>query len=341
MGSIRDRDDCRDRLWHCDNRERSKYHCNRSDARILEPRRQIVGDRLSLGLARSHILDSHYQREASAIASLYDDDVAGPTDDHNDVAGPTDDRDDGHHSHNAIGRSCYQSFRSSRARTDFRLVRGIHRQLHEPFDALQLPGVRQFWCSRRWLGFMLVGEPRRGHGGELVIRGYKDPAAVTASGCTTDANGLVTGGVKLTANSQTYGKYEVRMRIDNGQGVSLVALLWPTADTWPPEVDFTEDNGAAPRTLDTATEHWGTATNPLSVEDTLPVNLSQWHTVGVEWSPGKIVYTMDGTPWATETNANVPDMPMQLALQTEAWQCGAAIGNNAPTVPRPQRSTWM
>ncbi len=161
-------------------------------------------------------------------------------------------------------------------------------------------------------------------GGELVIRGYKDPAALTANGCAGDVNGWVTGGVKLTANSQTYGKYEVRMRVDNGQGVSVVALLWPTSDTWPPEIDFTEDNGASQTTTDTATEHWGTWEQPQTLEDTLTVNLTQWHTVGVEWSPGKIVYTMDGKAWATQTNVNVSDVPMQLALQTEAWQCGVS-----------------
>ena len=160
-------------------------------------------------------------------------------------------------------------------------------------------------------------------GGELVMRGYKDPAAVASNGCTGDVNQWVTGGVKLTANSQTYGKYEVRMRVDNGQGVSLVALLWPTTDTWPPEIDFTEDNGAAPRTVDTATEHWGTPTAFSQINDTLAVDLTQWHTVGVEWTPGKIVYTMDGVPWATEANTSVSDVPMQIAVQTQAWQCGA------------------
>jgi beta-glucanase (GH16 family) len=161
-------------------------------------------------------------------------------------------------------------------------------------------------------------------GGEMVLKAYKDPAAIAANGCTGDANQMVTGGVKLTSNSQTYGKYEIRMRVDNGQGVSLVTLLWPTGDTWPPEIDFTEDNGAAPRSVDTATEHWGTATNFFQISDTLAVDLTQWHTVGVEWSPGKIVYTMDGLPWATETNANVSDVPMQLAFQTQAWQCGVS-----------------
>ena len=160
-------------------------------------------------------------------------------------------------------------------------------------------------------------------GGELVIKGYKDPADATANGCTGDVNQWVTGGVKLTSISQTYGKYEIRMRVDNGQGVSVVALLWPTTDTWPPEIDFTEDNGYAPRSVDTATEHWGSATSAFQVNDTLAVNLTQWHTVGVEWTPGKIVYTMDGKPWATEANANVSDVPMQVAVQTQAWQCGA------------------
>jgi beta-glucanase (GH16 family) len=114
------------------------------------------------------------------------------------------------------------------------------------------------------------------------------------------------------------------MRVDNGQGYSLVASLWPTSDTWPPEIDFTEDSGGSPRTTDAATEHWGVGTNYYQLTNDLTVNLTQWHTVGVEWTPGKIVYTMDGVPWATEANANVSNVPMQLALQIQAWQCGAS-----------------
>jgi hypothetical protein len=161
-------------------------------------------------------------------------------------------------------------------------------------------------------------------GGEMVLKAFRDTAAIVKNGCTGDADQMVTGGVKLTSNSQTYGKYEIRMRVDNGQGVSVVALLWPTGDTWPPEIDFTEDNGASPRTVDTATEHWGSLTSAFQIHDTLAVDLTRWHTVGVEWTPGKIVYTMDGMPWATETNANVSDVPMQLAIQTQAWQCGVS-----------------
>jgi hypothetical protein len=34
---------------------------------------------------------------------------------------------------------------------------------------------------------------------------------------------------------------------------------------------------------------------------------------------------MDGRDWAVERNPKVSTVPMQLALQTEAWQCGTNI----------------
>jgi beta-glucanase (GH16 family) len=169
-------------------------------------------------------------------------------------------------------------------------------------------------------------------GGELQLRGYKDPAAIQANGCTQTTNDLVTAGVKLTANTQTYGKYEVRMRVDNGEGVSAVALLWPAPDSWPPEIDFAEDDGASPRNQITATS-WGT--NGSVISDPLTINFSQWHTFGVEWSPGKLVYTVDGTVWATMNSPEISSQPMQLALQTEAWQCGTSVAEQCANASTP------
>jgi hypothetical protein len=154
-------------------------------------------------------------------------------------------------------------------------------------------------------------------GGELVLRGYKDPAAIKAYNCTATTNQIVTAGVKLLTDPQTYGKYEVRMRADNGEGVSIVALLWPDPDAWPPEIDFVEDNGTSPRTFIQATDF---DPSGAATRNTLSVNVSQWHTYGVEWSPGKLVYTIDGTDWATVNDPNVSAQPMDLTLQTEAWQ---------------------
>ena len=158
-----------------------------------------------------------------------------------------------------------------------------------------------------------------------MLKGYKDPAAIAANGCTGDADQMVTGGVKLTSNSQTYGKYEVRMRVDNGQGVSAgrPALAHRPTPGHPRSTSpRTTEHPHEPSTRPPNTGERDT--NVFQVNNTLTVNLTQWHTVGVEWTPGKIVYTMDGIPWATETNANVSDVPMQVAVQTQAWQCGTS-----------------
>ena len=43
--------------------------------------------------------------------------------------------------------------------------------------------------------------------------------------------------------------------------------------------------------------------------------------MGVEWTPGRLVYTLDGRRWATVRSPHVPDQPMELALQTQAGTC--------------------
>lgn len=123
------------------------------------------------------------------------------------------------------------------------------------------------------------------------------------------------------ALAQTYGKYEVRMRADGGAGISVIALLWPADNQWPPEVDFTED---APRTnardLSTASLVYGLqGGKPLQVQKTLRhYNFTHWNTLGVVWTPGKLVYTIDGHTWATMVSPHVPDIPMTLDLQAQA-----------------------
>jgi beta-glucanase (GH16 family) len=51
-------------------------------------------------------------------------------------------------------------------------------------------------------------------------------------------------------------------------------------------------------------------------------DFTQWHTVSLEWTPGSLVFTLDGQPWATVTGSAVPNEPMALALQSQAWYCG-------------------
>jgi beta-glucanase (GH16 family) len=132
----------------------------------------------------------------------------------------------------------------------------------------------------------------------------------------------VSGGVSnARALKQTYGRYLVRFRVDPGRGVAFALLLWPVRDVWPPEIDFAEDG--ATRTVRrkvTATLHYGAQDH--IVQRSVRADFSRWHVAGVEWTPGRLVYTLDGRRWGTVHSPHVPDEPMELALQTQAGTCG-------------------
>lgn len=146
--------------------------------------------------------------------------------------------------------------------------------------------------------------------GELVITGTRKQ--------TPNGRIYATGGMAAKV-SQVYGRYEVRFRMDKGRGIQFNLLLWPSDDSWPPEINFAEDNGKE-RTGFATTLHYGPPHKTVSRY--LKIDTSKWHTAGLEWSPGKLSYLMDGKVWATVQTSAVPKVPMQLAIQTQAWHCG-------------------
>lgn len=166
--------------------------------------------------------------------------------------------------------------------------------------------------------------------GELVISAYQDPAdAAWDAGPDT----YVTGGISSSPSfAQTYGKYLVRFRMGAGQGVAVAILLWPQTNTWPPEIDFAEDNGSN-RQTNYATLHYGP--DNTQVQRSVAVDLTKWHTLGVQWTQGTLVYTLDGRNWATVRNANVPAIPMVLDLQTQGWACGTSTWEQCPNASTP------
>lgn len=124
----------------------------------------------------------------------------------------------------------------------------------------------------------------------------------------------ITGGVCQCGRPQTYGAYFVRSRV-TGKGPTEVELLWPADNSWPPEVDFNESSGGTFETQ--STDHWGL--NFLN-QHTAYVNLTKWHTFGVIWSPGQILYVIDGHPWARITaKLEIPSVPMTLDLTQQTW----------------------
>jgi beta-glucanase (GH16 family) len=153
--------------------------------------------------------------------------------------------------------------------------------------------------------------------GMLTIVGSRDPAVSPDGRIVTEGLGLW----KLPA--QTYGKYEALVRMDSCSAVKYAWLLWPSWGGWPNtgEIDFAEDEGGS-RTGTVASVLYG---NPDGSAATLPQNrltpsrpMSDWHVVGVEWTPGSVRYTLDGALWGTVQSSHVPSGPMTFVLQTES-----------------------
>ena len=140
----------------------------------------------------------------------------------------------------------------------------------------------------------------QGYNGSALLRGYRDGGR------------YVTGGFMLNSIAQTYGKYVVRAKFDRSTIIQHAMLLWPTSG-WPPEVDFSE----GPTSLGVmATSHWSAANSQMHAFK--KVDMTQWHTYGVEWTPTRLLFTIDGAGWATMGGSAVPRQPMKLAIQTVA-----------------------
>jgi beta-glucanase (GH16 family) len=109
--------------------------------------------------------------------------------------------------------------------------------------------------------------------------------------------------------------------MDPGKGIAMIALLWPVRNVWPPEIDFAENGGETNARLRvTATLHHGP--DDKQVQRTVSRNFSRWHVLGVSWSPGTLVYTLDRHRWAAVHSAAVPSQAMVLDLQAQAGTCG-------------------
>lgn len=168
---------------------------------------------------------------------------------------------------------------------------------------------------------------------------YWDPAnAVIRNGelllkTTRRGDRYITAGVGNMLQ-QTYGRWEVRMRMPYSRAIKFVIQLWPVKD-WPPEIDFAEGGGrnGYPDGF-AAYFHWGDpeSQKPPNKQQTVDrifgLDMNDWHTVGVEWRKGELDYLIDGRVWGTVRSPNVPDEPMWLAIQTEAT--GPAADSDDP-----------
>ena len=151
--------------------------------------------------------------------------------------------------------------------------------------------------------------------GLLELNTWKDPQY---------QNRWVTGGLCQCGLDRKYGAYYVRSRV-TGPGPNSVELLWPSDNSWPPEIDFNENGGKIDST--SATIHW----SPIDqIEQRhLVINMLKWHTWGVIWTPSSVTFVVDGYVWGKITNAEeVTHRAMNLDLQQVAM-CN--LGRQCPT----------
>jgi hypothetical protein len=146
--------------------------------------------------------------------------------------------------------------------------------------------------------------------GVMQVKTYRDPS---------HGNVWATGGICQCGAPRTYGAFFVRSKAV-GVGPDDVELLWPKAPVWPPEVDFNE-SPAYPQSS-TWTVHY--APGNETVERTANVDLWQWHTWGVIWTPTSLTFLVDGYIWGRVTSPRaIPAGRMTLDIQSQTY-CGIA-----------------
>lgn len=125
--------------------------------------------------------------------------------------------------------------------------------------------------------------------------------------------------------SQLYGKWSVRFRWVADSGYKYAWLLWPKSNKWNDgEIDFAEGHSPVGSA---AFMHFEGAPRKQDKFKIPSVDMSQWHTFSVEWTPGKVVFLLDDAVFGISERSEVPSLPMRMTLQSESCidvQCPAA-----------------
>lgn len=120
---------------------------------------------------------------------------------------------------------------------------------------------------------------------------------------TGEANG--DSGWLASTFGQQYGRWEARVRSqatgdDNGRQYHPLLILWPDSDRWPQdgEYDYLE-NSAPGEDCAEAFLHYPHDPGPVQQEfaQKCGVDLTQWHNIGVEWTPDHLKGFVDGVEW--------------------------------------------
>jgi beta-glucanase (GH16 family) len=124
-----------------------------------------------------------------------------------------------------------------------------------------------------------------------------------------------------------FGLLEVRARIPSGTGLWPAVWLLPESLAWPPEIDVFEFRGQQPTRV-LMTHHWATPSglHQFGSQQFEGPDFSRgFHTYALEWTPGRLVWSIDGVV-RHESTEHVPSTPMYLNI-------ALAVGGTLPGPP--------
>lgn len=194
----------------------------------------------------------------------------------------------------------------------------------DEFDQAVAAGDFPSSVSTRWYAYP-YGWPDTSHNGTY------DPSIVSVHDGRLDAWIRTTDGIHRVAafgpvlpggsKSQLYGRWEITFRADLMRGYKGAWLLWPASEVWPRdgEIDFPE--GDFDSTIKGYVHHQGATTGSDQDGFTTSARWTDWHTAVTEWTPGLVVFRLDGVEIG-RTTTRVPNTPMRLVLQNETTLAG-------------------
>lgn len=160
------------------------------------------------------------------------------------------------------------------------------------------------------------------------VRGYRGRTFRYTSGMVT--TGRLYGEPRsATGFDATYGFFEMRAKIPDGQGIWPAFWLLPSTLEPLPEIDIMEVLGHEPNRLWLHYHRLDRRGDKQSAGKSVRTkDLSKgWHVYGVDWSPEHIIWYLDGREVFRFTDRNaIPDEPMYIIINL-------AVGGEWPGAP--------
>jgi len=177
------------------------------------------------------------------------------------------------------------------------------------------------WRSTYWWGRTITTSPEsqfygdstteinpfRLHGGVLDITASPN---ASAPGDLSYNSGVIT---TQTSHVQTYGYFEIRAQLPEGEGFWPAFWLLPANGDWPPELDVFEVRGQEPNYLHLNAHSKATGAHTVTPSVVPTTDLSAgFNTFAVSWRPDYIIWYLNGTEITREPTPADMHRPMYM-----------------------------